>query len=373
MKKWIKLYTEILDDPKMGRLTDRQFRTCINLFLLAGIVDCDGLLPTLADIAWKLRMPEKALAEDLGVLAKAGIVEETAQGWLVTHFAARQAPPPSAMPSAVRQRVRHHRQRHADAGEQHAPETPLPSACNDSVTTLSAHGNAAVTPVERDGTRLDTDTDSDPDPDTETDPERTQTDDDDAEAIAAREAFHKLRRRQVYDMLHRVMCRRFGWWSAATAWDVAGEAADAGHNRDTARRVMAEFLGSVRRGVRMTSPGGLLRAKLRIPPGSAPDPEAEALIASVRGQFSPARPAPARAGTGWPSRRQAAAWQRVRQCAVWLRRSLGHTAQLALTLPGACAIIPLGPARRRAPHPFRRHQHGFPAHHGAGALPQDGS
>jgi hypothetical protein len=34
MKTWIKLYTEILQDPKMGRLTDRQYRTCVNLFLL---------------------------------------------------------------------------------------------------------------------------------------------------------------------------------------------------------------------------------------------------------------------------------------------------------------------------------------------------
>lgn len=39
MKSWIKLYTEILNDPKMGRLTDRQYRTCINLFL-----DADGEL-----------------------------------------------------------------------------------------------------------------------------------------------------------------------------------------------------------------------------------------------------------------------------------------------------------------------------------------
>ena len=39
---WIKLYHEILEDPKMGRLSDRQFRRVIELFLLAGDCEMDG-------------------------------------------------------------------------------------------------------------------------------------------------------------------------------------------------------------------------------------------------------------------------------------------------------------------------------------------
>lgn len=35
-KYWIKLYHEILHDPKMGRLPDNLWRRCIELFLLAG-------------------------------------------------------------------------------------------------------------------------------------------------------------------------------------------------------------------------------------------------------------------------------------------------------------------------------------------------
>ena len=43
-KYWIKLYYEILDDPKLGKLTDWLFRRAIELFLLAGENDNDGLL-----------------------------------------------------------------------------------------------------------------------------------------------------------------------------------------------------------------------------------------------------------------------------------------------------------------------------------------
>ena len=55
---WIKLYHEILDDPKMGRLPDALFRRAIELFLIAGENGRDGGLPALADIAWRLRADE---------------------------------------------------------------------------------------------------------------------------------------------------------------------------------------------------------------------------------------------------------------------------------------------------------------------------
>lgn len=44
-KYWIKLYHEILDDHKMGRLPDRLWRRVIELILLAGEQDDEGLHP----------------------------------------------------------------------------------------------------------------------------------------------------------------------------------------------------------------------------------------------------------------------------------------------------------------------------------------
>ena len=54
-KYWIKLYHEVLDDPKMGRLPDRLWRRTVELFLMAGDNDEGGYLPDTEDIAWRLR------------------------------------------------------------------------------------------------------------------------------------------------------------------------------------------------------------------------------------------------------------------------------------------------------------------------------
>lgn len=87
---WIKLYHEILRDPKMARLPDRVWRRAIELFLLAGQIEQDGILPEVADIAWQLRIDENVLAEDLILLEEHGIITATDDGIFVTHFATRQ-------------------------------------------------------------------------------------------------------------------------------------------------------------------------------------------------------------------------------------------------------------------------------------------
>jgi len=138
MRYWIKLYTEIMRDPKMGRLTDRQFRTCINLFTLAGTTDDDGKLPPLEDIAWHLRSDEASLLADLEALARVNIVEQVDDTWIVRKWAERQAKAPSDQPERIAQRVRNHRERKR----------------NESVTTLQP----GVTTPETD---TDTETDTD--------------------------------------------------------------------------------------------------------------------------------------------------------------------------------------------------------------------
>jgi hypothetical protein len=52
---WIKLYLEILNDSKMGKLPDWLWRRAIELFLLAGENGDDGLLRPVPDLAWRLR------------------------------------------------------------------------------------------------------------------------------------------------------------------------------------------------------------------------------------------------------------------------------------------------------------------------------
>lgn len=91
MKQWIKLYIEILDDPKMGRMPDWLFRRAIELFLLAGRNGNDGVLPPVEDMAWILRLDETKLREALHCLEEVGVVHEAEPDvWVVTHFAERQ-------------------------------------------------------------------------------------------------------------------------------------------------------------------------------------------------------------------------------------------------------------------------------------------
>lgn len=87
---WIKLFVEVLDDPKMGRLTNHLWRRAIELFLLAGRNGDDGLLPPVEEMTWVLRLDKPKLLEDLIGLAEVGVVHETPLGWVVTHFKDRQ-------------------------------------------------------------------------------------------------------------------------------------------------------------------------------------------------------------------------------------------------------------------------------------------
>lgn len=108
-KFWVKLYIEILDDPKMGRLANHLWRRAVELFLLAGREGNDGALPPVEEMAWILRLSEDKVLEDLHGLAEVGVVHEAEPGvWFVTHFAQRQAAVP------VEERVRRFRVRNED-------------------------------------------------------------------------------------------------------------------------------------------------------------------------------------------------------------------------------------------------------------------
>ena len=105
-KTRIKLYIEILDDPKMGRLPNHLWRRAVEFFLLAGKNGNDVALPTVEEMVWILRLSEDKLLEDLHDLAEIGVVcacastagtgEAEPKIWMVTHFSKRQAAIPVA-------------------------------------------------------------------------------------------------------------------------------------------------------------------------------------------------------------------------------------------------------------------------------------
>lgn len=122
-KYWIKLYHEILDDPKMGRLPDALFRRAIEFFLIAGDCNRGDALPPLADMAWRLRADEQALHVQMEDLEALNILSRGADGgWRVAHFKERQ----DASPAVERMR----RSREAATKE----KTTKPESCYEAVT-----------------------------------------------------------------------------------------------------------------------------------------------------------------------------------------------------------------------------------------------
>lgn len=108
---WIKLYTEILNDAKMARMSDHLYRRTIELFLMAGDKNQDGILPSLEDMAWTLRTDAEQLETDLVELQHIGILVFD-NGWIVRKFAERQAP----VDKTGAERVRRWRERHSSNG-----------------------------------------------------------------------------------------------------------------------------------------------------------------------------------------------------------------------------------------------------------------
>jgi hypothetical protein len=139
-KYWIKLYMEILDDPKMGRLPNHLWRRTVELFLLAGREGDDGALPPVEEMVWILRLSEDKLLEDLHDLAEVGVVhtcvsttgtstsEADPKKWVVTNFSKRQAAIPVAeRVRRLRDRNKYVTHRYRNSNEGEGVDSPSPS------------------------------------------------------------------------------------------------------------------------------------------------------------------------------------------------------------------------------------------------------
>ena len=157
---WLKLYHELLHDPKMAMLDSDTWRRCIEMFLFAGEHGTkQGYLPAVPHMAWILHTTEDALTADIAALEDLGILSLDDDGdAYVTQFESRQAPA-SAAARQKRYRERSHKEQHYG----HEPR-------NEPVTIRN--------------TELDTDTDTDVE--AEVDPPPSNGDDPDAVTDRAR-------------------------------------------------------------------------------------------------------------------------------------------------------------------------------------------
>lgn len=128
---WIKLYTEIINDDKLGFVDDQLKWRFVQLLALAGDCDAEGYLCSTShplstkSIAYRLRLSCDQLQADLEVLAENDLIRFEAESgaWLIPSFARRQERPQADLRAHWRELKRQQRLRQAkkDAEESAVP------------------------------------------------------------------------------------------------------------------------------------------------------------------------------------------------------------------------------------------------------------
>ena len=132
MSSWIKLYTEMLHDPKLIKLDYQVKWFFVECLLLAGRLEKDGIIGTSEDVSLAMPKGEKGEDRKLKALARAGLAQEKKGVWCVTNFSKRQMKP-SDSKEAWADRKRKQRERmsrpdsHALEGGTEAIVTPCPA------------------------------------------------------------------------------------------------------------------------------------------------------------------------------------------------------------------------------------------------------
>lgn len=118
---WLKLYTEILDDPKYHRLSDTAKLGMVELMVVAKKNGANGDLPTLDDICFYTRRAKEWWIPVIDELKSISFLVENGSNEKIRKFEERQAPADGA-----------ERTRMSRVAKQHTEYT-----CNDPVTKVS--------------------------------------------------------------------------------------------------------------------------------------------------------------------------------------------------------------------------------------------
>lgn len=88
--QWFRFYSEALDDPKVQRLPGDVFKAWVNLLCLANESEDRGSLPSLDDVAFRLRLDAQRTDDVTGYLLRAGLLEEDETGLHIHGWESRQ-------------------------------------------------------------------------------------------------------------------------------------------------------------------------------------------------------------------------------------------------------------------------------------------
>jgi hypothetical protein len=121
---WIKMWTETLDDPKLGMIDPATKWRFVELCLMAGESDSEGYIVngdeamTVETIAWRLRANPAEIGAAMEVLQGAGLLAQDPDGfWFVVNFEKRQGRSQSEKRKLWRERKRRQREKDIDGSE----------------------------------------------------------------------------------------------------------------------------------------------------------------------------------------------------------------------------------------------------------------
>lgn len=83
MNYWLRLYTNLLNDPKVQLLAPEHFKGWINLLCLAK--QYDGLLPDIRNIAFRLRITDAQAEELIETLKARGLLDDHGDSQIAPH------------------------------------------------------------------------------------------------------------------------------------------------------------------------------------------------------------------------------------------------------------------------------------------------
>lgn len=163
MKSWIRLYTEVPDDPKLQTLPPDLFKFLINCWCLTG--RNGETLPPVEQVAWTLRMSEPDVKDKLADLRKRGLIDAVSGTFQPHGWNSRQY-----VSDVSSERVKRHRERNGNAtrnghvtADETANVTPRettlerPQRQRDTDTEAERHQKdapaGALPPLERTATR----------------------------------------------------------------------------------------------------------------------------------------------------------------------------------------------------------------------------
>ena len=89
--QWFRVYSEILDDPKVAKMDGETFRCFVYLLALSSELGNNGIINmSVSDISWRIRIPVNTLEQAIAYFVKNNILTKEDDSFVITNWKKRQ-------------------------------------------------------------------------------------------------------------------------------------------------------------------------------------------------------------------------------------------------------------------------------------------